>query len=71
MHASAAMIPQNNPLDFLKTLFLERYCADRWHYRYTVGNATETSVGSRFWQLYKAQEVEKLSADYLRRRQGS
>lgn len=20
-------------------LFLERYCADRWHYRYTVGNA--------------------------------
>ena len=46
-------------------LFLERYCANRWHYRYTVGNATETSVRSRFWQLYKTQGVEKLFADYL------
>jgi hypothetical protein len=52
-------------------LFLERYCANRRRYRYTVGNATETSVRSRFWQLYKAQEVEKLFADYLRRRLGS
>jgi hypothetical protein len=35
--------------------FRASLCRPRWHYRYTVGNATETSVRSRFWQLYKAQ----------------